>query len=359
MDADRSQIGESVKDVIPQSVDLPDTVEAINADDNERAVTAGIDQEKLSKNQSKKRKKLEQMQQMKALKKQKRKESKEVDASHDSQEGRDADNIPLKEDQETMCTDNDEISRRDVVRHTVSAAEGGIETNRNRKEEKLRQFMTLCSSNFKVILDCSFEHLHLEGPLKSLCQQIMFCYGYNKSHTNPVKLYVTGIGERCKSQLTKSSYKSWAGIEFFYEDFPLIPMFQSNPSKDDEQAKDVVLASQNKLKFDDNIIYLSSDAAETLETLNSDHTYIIGGIVDRNKYKGITYQKALSLGIRTAKLPIKEHLKLLGSHILTINHVFEILLNFSKTKSWAESLESVLPQRKKEGANDDDELKEK
>jgi len=94
------------------------------------------------------------------------------------------------------------------------------------------------------------------------------------------------------------------------------------------------------------LVYLSSDADEVLESLDPHCAYIIGGIVDRNRYKGITHQKALAQGLRVAKLPIKEHFAMSATHILTVNHVFEILLNFRSTGDWKASLEAVLPKRK-------------
>jgi tRNA (guanine9-N1)-methyltransferase len=46
---------------------------------------------------------------------------------------------------------------------------------------------------------------------------------------------------------------------------------------------------------------LTSDAEETLETLDDNTAYIIGGIVDRNRLKGVTYNKARHQNISTAK----------------------------------------------------------
>ena len=49
------------------------------------------------------------------------------------------------------------------------------------------------------------------------------------------------------------------------------------------------------------IVYLSADAKETLTELKPDELYIIGGIVDRNRYKNLTFDKASRLNIRVAK----------------------------------------------------------
>ena len=57
------------------------------------------------------------------------------------------------------------------------------------------------------------------------------------------------------------------------------------------------------------------------------HLYYIGGIVDRNRFKNLTYHKASNHYIRTAKLPIQEYFHLTKTHILTVNHVYEIFLN--------------------------------
>ena len=94
------------------------------------------------------------------------------------------------------------------------------------------------------------------------------------------------------------------------------------------------------------LVYLTSDATETLHTLDKNCTYIIGGIVDRNRYKKITYDKAQYQHIRTAKLPIHEYFQLTTTHVLTVNHVFEILLNYSKYNDWYEAIKQVIPSRK-------------
>ena len=93
-------------------------------------------------------------------------------------------------------------------------------------------------------------------------------------------------------------------------------------------------------------MYLTSDAEETLTTLEPDTAYIIGGIVDRNSLKGATALKAQSQGVRAAKLPIKEHVAMAATHVLTVNHVFELLLHYQRCGSWGDAIAAVLPQRK-------------
>ena len=75
-------------------------------------------------------------------------------------------------------------------------------------------------------------------------------------------------------------------------------------------------------------MYLTADATETLEALDPGTAYIIGGIVDRNRYKRLCQEKAEKQGLRTARLPIDAHLKLAGTRVLTVNQVVAILVHW-------------------------------
>ena len=81
--------------------------------------------------------------------------------------------------------------------------------------------------------------------------------------------------------------------------------------------------------------------------MEDDKVYMIGGIVDRNRLKRATIDKAESLSIATAKLPMGKHLKLFVTKALTCNHVFEILLKYrANGNDWKKAMIDVLPARK-------------
>ena len=110
------------------------------------------------------------------------------------------------------------------------------------------------------------------------------------------------------------------------------------------------------------MVYLTSDATTTLQELDDTKIYIIGGIVDRNKSKRAAVNRADSLGISTAKLPLDEfydshpEYKMKGStKVLAVNHVFDILLRVHRYggKDWDRALEEVLPSRKQGKIQDD------
>ena len=69
------------------------------------------------------------------------------------------------------------------------------------------------------------------------------------------------------------------------------------------------------------MIAMDADAGDELSELEPSKAYIIGGIVDRNRYKGLCRTKAESDGIRTARLPIGDYVKLHAAPVMTVNQV--------------------------------------
>jgi tRNA (guanine9-N1)-methyltransferase len=211
-----------------------------------------------------------------------------------------------------------------------------------RKDALKKEFLNNCEKNFKVIIDLNWESHHSEKASNSLRQQIMYCYGNNKRHKNPALVHLTGLGPLLSVSLIEQNHaENWTGMEMTTEEYINLPEYSIAY---DEDVKSGVKKQ---------LVYLSSDAEETLDTLDVNCAYIIGGIVDRNSLKGITYKKAISQGIRTAKLPIKENYSLAATHILTVNHVFEILLNYASFGNWTQAMQTVLPQRKSVKVRDD------
>ena len=196
-----------------------------------------------------------------------------------------------------------------------------------RKAKKLAEkemFLSKCSDNFKVIIDCSFEEEHSDNGLRSLTQQIMYAYGVNRRSVKPCYMYITGVGDATQNKLAKTHTENWLATTVHREPY-----------------QDVVK--------DKKLVYLTADSPHTITSLDENCAYIIGGIVDRNSLKGITYKKALEENIETAKLPLDECVKMMGNSktkVLTVNHVFEILMKYAENKSWLDAFETTLPERK-------------
>lgn len=190
----------------------------------------------------------------------------------------------------------------------------------SRKRLKLN---TMAKSECRVSLaiDCSFDKYMQERDILKLGKQIRWCYSANRRAANPVQLHVVGIEGQIKDRLDSvGDYKNWDihSSEKGYEE-----LF-------------------NK----DSIVYLSSDSPNILTDLEPDKVYIIGGLVDHNHYKGLCHQMAVDKGLAHAQLPISEYIQLKSRKVLTINHVFEILLSYTETKDWQKAFYTILPQRK-------------
>ncbi|KAK3090228.1 hypothetical protein FSP39_010215 [Pinctada imbricata] len=173
----------------------------------------------------------------------------------------------------------------------------------------------------KAVIDCGFDSYMSEKDIMKLTKQVQFCYSTNRRADNPLQYYVTGVHGQMKDRLQRiGDYVNW----------------------------DVNFAEKNYFEIfkKEDIVYLSSDSPNVLNDLDPEKAYIIGGLVDHNHHKGLCHQLAEERGINHAQLPLTEYLDMKTRKVLTINHVFEILLRYTETKDWKEAFFAVLPQRK-------------
>lgn len=120
----------------------------------------------------------------------------------------------------------------------------------------------------------------------------MFSYSANGKAGVPCRLSLTGCNGDIRKQLERhSGFNNWL---LHKEEKSYIEVFENR--KED-------------------LVYLTADAETVLESLDASKIYIVGGLVDRNRWKGITAEKAARQGIATAKLPIADHMKMLSSQV--------------------------------------------
>ena len=185
-------------------------------------------------------------------------------------------------------------------------------------------------SSFEICIDCAFEDVMKFQEINSLSSQIRYCYAVNKRAKHPTTVRVTSLGVEGPTyeNLQKvSGFDQWINREFHHTEQSLVEAY--GPEK------------KSKL------VYLTSDSENILEDLEDDTIYVIGGIVDRNRLKRAAIDRAESLGISHAKLPITEYLNMTTTKVLTCNHVFEILLKYPENgRDWKKAFLDVLPSRK-------------
>ena len=172
------------------------------------------------------------------------------------------------------------------------------------------------------IIDLGFDDLMTEREIASLAQQTSYSHSANRKSNFPMRLALTSLGGQFLAKLT-------AGFPG-HENWP------------------VLLERRSYLDvFDKNrIVYLSSESERVLDVLEPGVAYVVGGLVDHNRHKGLTHRLATQAAVPTARLPIDEHLAMSQRRVLAVNHVVEILVLRASGLSWPEALVKVMPERR-------------
>jgi tRNA (guanine9-N1)-methyltransferase len=208
---------------------------------------------------------------------------------------------------------------------------------------KAEIFQNKINSGIILIIDCGFENLMNEKDIISLVQQIAFCYSVNRKAEKPFNFIIYDVGDLVMGMLNKNNVSKWTAMKIIKKgEFKTIDEF--------------ILNFTNNEVSRENIVYLSADSENETNDLLKSQVYIVGGIVDRNRFKMITYNKAKELGINHGKLPIGEYIHLNSSKVMTTNHVFSILSHYhSVEQNWKNAFMSIIPQRKlNEGKDNED-----
>ncbi|XP_046964868.1 tRNA methyltransferase 10 homolog A [Vanessa cardui] len=195
-----------------------------------------------------------------------------------------------------------------------------IDLGPNRKALKKMKFEKP-KKNIGIIIDLSFDNLMIEKDRYKVIKQILRCYSINRRSDSPLQFHVTSFGEKTRVDMSRhNGYENW----------------------------DIVYHEESYLnKFPkDKLFYLTSESDNIIECFEEDTYYIIGGLVDHNQHKGLCHKIAVEQGIRHGQLPLNKYVNMKTRKVLTIDHVFEIVLRVCEGMSWQDALIKVLPVRK-------------
>ena len=149
-----------------------------------------------------------------------------------------------------------------------------------------------------------------EKEIQSLTSQLAYTYSANRKAVHPFSsLLFTGLDGRTKARMdsmNNSAYKRWVGAEWWEEGYERL----WEGKQDSEEGtrgteEDTVSAGEVKVEAAEEkqaqrnppreqkpsraekstVVYLTADSEEELTELKEGETYIIGGIVDHNRYK--------------------------------------------------------------------------
>ncbi|CAK9439721.1 uncharacterized protein LODBEIA_P38210 [Lodderomyces beijingensis] len=185
---------------------------------------------------------------------------------------------------------------------------------------------TQTPTHVKVIIDCEFDDLMTLKEVISMSNQIRSSYSTMRHCQYNIPIQVVSFNKRLKERYDTvlSDHKAWKGIDFTSESLA------------------EMITSENKDQF----VYLTADTEEEVHELVPSQTYIIGGIVDKNRHKNLCVEKARSLGLKVARLPIGKYIKINSREVLVTSHVYEICCRWFETRDWGAAFNKVLPPRK-------------
>ncbi|MCL4123179.1 UNVERIFIED_CONTAM: hypothetical protein GTU68_054907 [Idotea baltica] len=157
--------------------------------------------------------------------------------------------------------------------------------------------------------------------MRMCIKQIQRCYSENRKLADPLQFYVTSVTGKAEELFSHNAgYQNW-DVKFHKESF-----------------SDV---------FDkEDIVYLTSESENVIDTLDDKKVYIIGGLLDHNTLKGLSYNLAIKKNISHGRLPIEQYMNMKTLKVLPINHVYSLLALVTGGKSWSDALMEIIPQRR-------------
>ena len=283
----------------------------------------------------------------------------------------------LKEKRERIRKDKSQLadSQAEQIENDQSAPAAILnQTARKKKPKHVRLPVTF-------LIDCGFDDLMFENEVVSLASQITRCYSANQQAPFRAHMMLSSFGARLRDRFETTlfnQHRSWKGVQFMDDDFVMasekanermsgpgggalagsfaggareggaeIEEKAETREGGDETQED---GGETREAIHDTrvgeVVYLTSDSPDTLAELKPYSTYIIGGLVDRNRHKGVCYKRAMDKGVRTAKLPIGQYMEMNSRFVLATNHVYEIMAKWLENRDWAEAFMAVMPKRK-------------
>lgn len=123
--------------------------------------------------------------------------------------------------------------------------------------------------------------------MKSLSSQLAYTYSANRVASYPFTLLFTSLGGRVLERLESlndAGYKRWTETQWWTEGYERLwtsnfTAIANTPQTEGENSHVPITCAK------ESVVYLTADAEETLSELKPEETYIIGGIVDRNRHK--------------------------------------------------------------------------
>lgn len=155
------------------------------------------------------------------------------------------------------------------------------------------------------IIDCDFEQYMREQELVSLSSQLVRSYAMNRKSKYQASLHFSSWKGKLKDRfetVLKNTHHNWKNVGFHEGDFKeaakqageqmagpnggeMLDLIK--PNDGDAEANPTVEVEPEGDDIDRSVVYLTSESPFTLDRLEANTSYVIGGIVDKNREKGL------------------------------------------------------------------------
>lgn len=167
-----------------------------------------------------------------------------------------------------------------------------------RKRKQLKQNKMKNSKNtVGVAIDFDYDELMSDKDIAKCAKQLLHVYTANRKSPMPIQLYYTSIREGSKIENALKRHDGYNNWDVNVQRESFLGLFDK-----------------------ESIVYLTSESDNVLTEIDPKAVYIIGGLVDHNHHKGMSYEKAQKNGLKTARLPLNEFISMKTRTVLTIVH---------------------------------------
>lgn len=173
----------------------------------------------------------------------------------------------------------------------------------------------------KLIFDCSFDDLMRPQDVSDTAKQLTYGFSANRNHLEPFDIHI------CTPSIEGKTMKA------LQKTIPTLMAPNFPIEVHTESYVDLFPKSQ--------LVYLTPNSRNVIETFNPDDIYIVNGFVEKGNHGPVTMAKAKEQQLRTAWFPVLRYMQWNGSMNLPLNIIISILLDFKKTGDWNTALQHV------------------
>ena len=209
----------------------------------------------------------------------------------------------------------------------------------------------------RVAVDASYDQ-DSQRAIRSVAKQLSECLGVARKYSGVALTFAGFRGVVAEHALEHFNAARWRGVAVDQRDVEELFLMTDESGDGDgdgdgdenenENENENDSPQKQKQKQKRKVVYLSPDAEATLEDVDGETQYVIGGIVDLAA-RGTAWSlpRANAMGVEARRLPVKENAPGATNQILNIDTVLKVLCEkYLGEKDWQSAMDAALPRRK-------------